>query len=254
MTFITITMKYFLTALTLLIMAACNTTSEPKAYPTDILTTATGDTLKITFFAHASLALEFDGRHIYIDPVSTNADYARLPKADMILITHAHYDHFDTAAIETLCKEDTRIIQTRECFESLGLGEVMRAGDTISADGMDIRAVPAYNTTEGHTQFHPKGRDNGYVLTLGGTDIYIAGDSEPTPEMLALKNIDIAFLPVNQPYTMTEEQAAEAVRAITPKIFYPYHYGQVEQTTDMARLEMLIDEIPGVEMRVRPME
>lgn len=247
-------MKRTLTALILLIMTACTTTSGPAAYPSDTLTTATGDTLKITFFAHASLALDFAGRHIYVDPVSGNADYARLPKADLILLTHAHYDHLDTAAVAALGKPDTRIIQTRECFDLLGCGEVMRAGDTLSVGYADIQAVAAYNTTAGRTDFHPKGRDNGYVLTLGGTRVYIAGDSEPTPEMLALKNIDIAFLPVNQPYTMTEEQAALVVQTLEPKIFYPYHYGQVEQATDMARLEMLVDEIPSVEIRIRPME
>ena len=247
-------MKRFFTALILLIMTACSTASGPKIYPSDTLTTLSGEALKITFFAHASLAFEFAGRQIYTDPVSDNADYSQQPQADLILLTHAHYDHFDTAAIAVLSKEDTRIIQTRECFGHLGYGEVLRPGDTLSVGYADIQAVPAYNTTAGHTDFHPKGRDNGYVLTIGGTRIYIAGDSEPTPEMLALKNIDIAFLPVNQPYTMTVEQAAEAVKAIAPKIFYPYHYGQVEQATDMARLKTLVSGIPNVEIRIRPME
>lgn len=247
-------MKKLLNALTLFIMASCITSPTGKTYPADIVSTASGKDLKITFFAHASLALNFDGKEIYVDPVGDNADYAQLPKADLILLTHAHYDHMDTAAIATLCKEDTRIIETRECFDKLGYGEVMRNGDTLDLEYAGIEAIPAYNTTPGHTDFHPKGRDNGYIITLGGCAVYIAGDSEPTPEMLALKNIDIAFLPVNQPYTMTEEQAAEAVQAIAPKIFYPYHYGQVEQKTDMERLDMLVDEIPGVEMRIRPME
>ena len=233
-------MKRFFTALILLIMTACSTASGPKTYPSDTLTTQSGEALKITFFAHASLAFEFAGRQIYTDPVSDNADYSQQPKADLILLTHAHYDHFDTAAIAVLSKEDTRIIQTRECFGHLGYGEVLRPGDTLSVGYADIQAVPAYNTTAGHT--------------IGGTRIYIAGDSEPTPEMLALKNIDIAFLPVNQPYTMTVEQAAEAVKAIAPKIFYPYHYGQVEQATDMARLKTLVSGIPNVEIRIRPME
>jgi len=117
-----------------------------------------------------------------------------------------------------------------------------------------VEAVAAYNTSEGHTKFHPKEREDcGYVITLNsGTRIYIAGDTEPTPEMMALKDIDIAFLPVNQPYTMTVEQAVEAVKAIRPKIFYPYHYGEVEQKTD---LEQLKRELEGVtDVRVFPME
>ena len=122
-----------------------------------------------------------------------------------------------------------------------------------SLDGIRVEAVAAYNTTEGHLQFHPREREDcGYVLTLGGTRVYIAGDSEPTPEMRSLEGIDIAFLPVNQPYTMTVDQAAEAVRALRPAIFYPYHYGEVEQITDLDRLAR---EVAGLtEMRVRPME
>ena len=120
-------------------------------------------------------------------------------------------------------------------------------------DYLKVEAVAAYNTTDGHLQFHPKEREDcGYVLTIGGSRIYIAGDTEPTPELKALKNIDIAFLPVNQPYTMTVDQAVEAVKAIRPTIFYPYHYGEVEEKTDIDRLAR---ELEGVtEVRIRPME
>ena len=122
-----------------------------------------------------------------------------------------------------------------------------------SEEGIDIEAIPAYNFTEGHENFHPAGgRDNGYLLSLGGTRIYIAGDTENTPEMMQLQDIDIAFLPVNQPYTMTVDQAAEAVRAIHPTIFYPYHYGQVEEQTDINRLVELVKDITDI--RIRPME
>ena len=122
-----------------------------------------------------------------------------------------------------------------------------------SEEGIDIEAIAAYNYTEGHENFHPAGgRDNGYLLSLGGTRIYIAGDTENTPEMMQLQNIDIAFLPVNQPYTMTVDQAAEAVHAIRPAIFYPYHYGQVEEKTDIDRLVELVKDITDV--RIRPME
>jgi len=218
------------------------------------LFTSSGREFEIRFFAHASLAVSFDGREIYVDPVSGNADYDAQPNADLILFTHAHYDHFDTAAVERLCTKDTSIILTRECFDILGRGTVLHNGESVELGYASVQAVPAYNTTAGHTDFHPQGRDNGYILTLDGTRIYIAGDGEPTPQMLALRDIDVAFLPVNQPYTMTERQAVQVVDVIRPKIFYPYHYGQVEHRTDLELLEKLVGEIPGVEIRIRPMQ
>ena len=116
-----------------------------------------------------------------------------------------------------------------------------------------MEAVPAYNTSEDRQQFHPREREDcGYVLTIGGTRIYIAGDGENTPEMKALHGIDIAFLPVNQPYTMTVDQAVDAVKAIRPAIFYPYHYGEVEEKTDIDRLSRELTDI--TEIRIRPME
>ena len=130
----------------------------------------------------------------------------------------------------------------------------MRPGSIVAPrDWVRIEAVAAYNTTQGHLQFHPKEREDcGYIVTIGGTRIYIAGDTEPTPELLALRNIDIAFLPVNQPYTMTVEQAVQAVKAIRPTIFYPYHYGEVEQPTDLEALTAALEKV--TEVRIRPME
>ena len=130
----------------------------------------------------------------------------------------------------------------------------MRPGSVATPrDYVKVEAVAAYNTTPGHLQFHPKEREDcGYILTVGGTRIYIAGDTEPTPELRALRDIDIAFLPVNQPYTMTVDQAVEAVKAIRPAIFYPYHYGEVDEKTDIGRL---VRETEGLtDTRVRPME
>ncbi len=223
-------------------------------YPQDTIETHAGGKLKITFFAHSSLMFEYAGRHIYIDPVKGNAVYASLPCADVILVTHDHYDHFDIPVIERLSASSTVFIGNRAAVEQLGRGEAMANGDRKSLPFMDIEAVPAYNTTPDRQGFHPPGgRDNGYVLTFGGTRVYVAGDTEDTPEMLALKDIDVAFLPVNQPYTMTEEQAARAVKALKPKIFYPYHYGQTEQRTDLAKLQKLL-EGSGAEVRIRPME
>ena len=227
----------------------------PK-YPTDTVQDREGNDLTFTFFKHASLSITVGEQHIYTDPVGKYAEYAHLPKADVVLISHSHYDHFDRAAVDDITSRHSAIIcdkTTAAAFD--GEVVVMTPGMKAQAEGgILIEAVAAYNTTEGHTDFHPKEREDcGYVITLNsGTRIYIAGDTEPTPEMMALKDIDIAFLPVNQPYTMTVEQAVEAVKAIRPKIFYPSHYGEVEQKTD---LEQLKRELEGVtDVRVFPME
>ena len=149
----------------------------------------------------------------------------------------------------------TTVVCDRTSSETLG-GKclTMKPGDTLAPrDYLSIEAVPAYNTSEDRQQFHPREREDcGYVLTIGGTRIYIAGDGENTPEMKALHGIDIAFLPVNQPYTMTVDQAVDAVKAIRPAIFYPYHYGEVEEKTDIDRLSRELTDI--TEIRIRPME
>jgi L-ascorbate metabolism protein UlaG (beta-lactamase superfamily) len=239
----------------LVIMAAlfCSTFAK-AALPSDTITTADGDALRITFFGHASIGFEYDGKRIYNDPVAENADFSSLPKADVILVGHEHGDHLDAAVIEQLSAPSTVLIGSDDVVKELGFGEGLAHGATKSLPFMSVEAVPAYNTGADKQGFHPRSRgDNGYILTFGGTRVYVAGDGEDTPEMLALQNIDIAFIPVNQPYTMTEEQAARAIKAIKPKIFYPYHYGQVDHTTDLKKLSTLI-EGTGVEMRIRPLE
>ncbi len=224
-------------------------------YAVDSVTSAEGGKILFTFYGHASLAIEYDGQHVYIDPVNQFADYASEPKADVILITHHHDDHLDVNAVSDLSGEETRVIGTEAVSKVLARCEAMYNGDTLHLnDHMSVIAVPAYNTTPGHEGFHPHtGRDNGYLLTIGGTRIYVAGDSEPTPEMAALKEIDVAFLPVNQPFTMSEEQAAQVVNVMKPRLFYPYHYGMVEHQTDLNLLQELVSE-SGVEMRIMPME
>ena len=228
--------KLFIFAImTTLAVSGCK--HQAATYPTDTLTTKNGSQLTITFFKHASLAIETEGRHIYIDPISQYADYASLPKADLILITHSHYDHLDSAAVAALSTAATTVVCDRTSSETLG-GKclTMKPGDTLAPrDYLSIEAVPAYNTSEDRQQFHPREREDcGYVLTIGGT------------------RIDIAFLPVNQPYTMTVDQAVDAVKAIRPAIFYPYHYGEVEEKTDIDRLSRELTDI--TEIRIRPME
>lgn len=243
-----------ITLMSILSLFGCGPSKAPE-YPSDQLTARDGTRFTITFFKHASLSISAGGKYIYVDPVGANADYAALPKADIVLITHSHYDHLDVAAVEKLLAPDTEILCDRTSAEAFEMNcYTMRPGSVATPrDWVKVEAVAAYNTTPGHLQFHPKEREDcGYILTVGGTRIYIAGDTEPTPEMRALRDIDIAFLPVNQPYTMTVEQAAEAVKALRPAIFYPYHYGEVEEKTDIDRL---VRETEGLtEIRVRPME
>jgi gluconolactonase len=216
----------------------------------DIIKTSAGD-LKITFIGHATLMFTFGGKTIHVDPVSAEADYTDMPKADIILITHEHGDHFDPAAIETLRKEGTQIVLTKACAEKVA-GLVMANGDVRTVQGLKIEAVPAYNIVHERSAgnpFHPKGRGNGYIITFGDKRVYIAGDTENTPEMKQLKNIDVAFLPMNLPYTMTPEMVADAARAFKPKILYPYHYGQ----TDPNKLVELLKGTKGIEVRIRKM-
>lgn len=208
--------------------------------------------LNIFFVGHGSLYLTYGGKTIHIDPVAELADYARLPKADLVLITHEHSDHLDRNAIMAIEKDNTHFIVSEKCAHELGFGEVLRNGDSTQYDGITVEAVPAYNLQHKRPDgapFHPKGEGNGYVLTFGDRRVYIAGDTENLPEMANLKDIDIAFLPMNLPYTMTPEMVADAARVIRPKILYPYHYGK----TDVERLLTLLQDLPETEIRVRQM-
>ena len=209
-----------------------------------------GETFDIHFYGHSSLMIQYKSLCVYTDPVSQYADYAALPKADIILITHEHFDHLDKEAVSSLLKKDTKIVTNPNSAKKLGRGDVLKNGQTITEKGIKIEAVPAYNATKGHEQYHPKGRDNGYILNLGAVRIYIAGDTEDIPEMTRLKNIDIAFLPVNQPYTMTPAQLRHAVEIIRPKIVYPYHFSE----TDPQAMKNALKDVDGVELRIRNME
>ena len=165
---------------------------EAPVYPADTATSRDGRPIVFTFFKHASLAVDFDGRRIYVDPVGEYADYAHLPKADAVLVTHSHYDHLDRAAVEQLMTPATAVVCDKTSAEAFDFDCYMMVPGAVAEplDGIRVEAVAAYNTTEGHLQFHPKEREDcGYVLTIGGSRIYIAGDTEPTPELLSLIHI-----------------------------------------------------------------
>ena len=221
-------------------------------YETDVFKTKSGKAVTFHALTHASIRIQYDGKEIEIDPVTKlgnkTIDYASMPKADYLLVTHEHFDHFNKDAIKLLSGAQTRFITNQRCADMYGSGEVMKNGDKLQiADDFTVEAVPAYNTSEGRTQFHPKGRDNGYILTIDGLRIYIAGDTEDIPEMSAIKDIDIAFLPCNQPYTMTQDQLINAARIVKPKVLFPYHYGQ----TDVSGIA---EQLEGIDVRIRHYE
>ena len=193
-------------------LAFLSALSGQKKYETDVIKTS-GGSLKITFIGHASLMFEFNGKVIHVDPVTREGDYSKFPDADLILITHEHGDHLDPAALKQIMTPATKIVLSQRCYDKLQQGAVMKNGDQKTVLGFKIEAVPAYNIKHHRSNgepFHPKGVGNGYVITFGDKRIYIAGDTENIPEMFLLKNIDIAFLPMNLPYTMTPEMTADA--------------------------------------------
>lgn len=229
----------------LFLMAASALFAEP-GFPEDSFPPAPLD-LKLTFLGHATFVITWGKTVIHVDPVGQYADYSKLPKADIVLVTHEHFDHLDPDAIKAIRKADTEVVLTKNCLAKVPGAAVMKNGESRTVKGIRIEAVPAYNLAK---NFHPKGIGNGYVLTLGSRRLYAAGDTEYTPEMKALENIDIAFLPMNLPYTMTPEMVAEAALALRPKVLYPYHFGE----TSTAKLVALLKSSPDIDVRIRPMK
>ena len=210
---------------------------------------------------HATFVMQWSGKTIYVDPVGGGKPFADLPKPDLVLVTHIHFDHFDPATLEAVLPAGERTVivvpktvdeKIPETLRGRVTVKILANGEKAEVQGIAVEAVPAYNSTPGKEKFHPKGRDNGYLLTVGGKRVYVAGDTEDTPEMRALRNIDVAFLPMNLPYTMSVERAAEAIWEFKPKVVYPYHYRSHDGTkADFGQLKRLIGEDSGTEIRVR---
>lgn len=241
-------------AMLFLILCICSAgpANGDELFEKDVIKTTAGN-LEITFIGHGSLMMKFGGKIIHVDPYGKLADYGKLPKADLVFITHEHQDHLDMAALQQLTTPKTVVVLTEKCVEKLTGGIIMKNGDSRKVEGITVEAVPSYNVVhkrDNGQPYHPKGVGNGYVLTFADKRLYIAGDTENIPEMGLLKQIDIAFLPMNLPYTMTPEMVADAARSFRPKVLYPYHFGE----TDTARLVTLLKENRDIEVRIRRMK
>ena len=204
------------------------------------------------FIGHGTLMFKFNGMVIHIDPVMREADYKKMPDADLILVTHEHGDHLDITAINHILKKETTVVMTEICRDQLEdfAATVMKNGDRLTFQGIGIEAFPAYNIKHMRSAgkpFHPKGEGNAYLLTFGDTRVLIGGDTENIPELKVLRDVKVAFLPMNLPYTMTPEMVADLARAIRPEILYPYHYGN----TDPQELVELLKGEEGIEVRIR---
>jgi L-ascorbate metabolism protein UlaG (beta-lactamase superfamily) len=217
----------------------------------DKIATSNGD-LVIHPINHATFVMGWNGKTIYVDPVGGAKRFDGLPGPDLILVTDIHGDHYDNGTLEAVATDKTTLVAPAAVAEKLP--EKLRKQTTVLANGqaktvagVSIEAMPMYNLTADRLKFHTKGRGNGYVVTLGSKRVYLSGDTEDIPEMRALKNIDVAFVCMNLPYTMTVEQAASAVREFKPKIVYPYHY----RGSDTAKFKQLVGNDSGVEVRLR---
>ena len=235
----------------LLLCADATTVTAAEGPPTDRIATSAGP-LDLTFLGHGTHMLTFKDTVLHVDPYGKVADYAALPRADLVLLTHDHADHLDQAALALVRTPVTDIVLPPVCADRVQGGLILKNGETRTVRGITVTAVPAYNLVhhrDNGEPFHPRGAGNGYLLDFGDTRLYVAGDTENIPEMAALKDVDIAFLPMNLPYTMTPEMVADAARSLRPRILYPYHYGD----TDPQRLLELLRDQPDIEVRIRPM-
>ena len=241
--------KAIAAAIALVVLSAVSA----MAQSTNDTIAAPGGAITVHAIHHASLMLTWNGKHVLVDPAPVSeagdpaAAYRALPKPDEIVITHVHGDHFSVPIIEAVAGKDTVIVAPREVYDAMPADlkaktKVMKYGDKDVVDAIPVEAVPAYNTTSGRTKFHVKGVGNGYILTFGGKRVYIAGDTEETPELARLPNIDAAFLPMNLPYTETVEAAAKWVKNFKPGVVYPYHFRNADGTmSDLAAFKKLVD-------------
>lgn len=230
------------------------------APPADHVATSQGGDLTIQPIHHASLMLSWNGKHVLVDPApldqgDTGAEFKALPTPDIILITHIHGDHFSVPFLQAVAGPQTVILTPHNVFDAMpadlkGKARAMGNDEHTVVDTIAIRTVPMYNTTESRSHFHPKGAGNGYVITFGGKQVYIAGDTEESPELAHLADIDVAFIPMNLPYTQTVQAAAKWVKDFRPKIVYPYHFRNADGTkADVNMFKKLVGGASDVRLR-----
>ena len=242
-------LKLFLSNSLILIMTA-QLLSQSLPAVDDIPTSA--GIVRMHFVGHGSLMFEINGFVIHVDPVKSSGDYTGRPKADLIMVTHEHSDHFDGKLIEELRKPGTFLYTSAAVASSVPGAVAMKPGDVAKAGDVTVEAVYAYNIVNERSKgmpFHPKGSGLGFILTIGDKRFYVAGDTENTPEMKSLRNIDVAFLPMNLPYTMSPEMVADAAKAFKPAILYPYHFSA---TKTSVLSDLLKDS--GIEVRIRDLK
>ena len=237
-------------AMCVLLMACKQTPSGP--FPTETFPSPIGRTLTVSLINHGSLAMTYGDTSIQIDPVQTfgdkEIDYSSFGKADAIFVTHEHGDHLSPASIEALSDDDTRIFLNAAGWHKCELGDTLAPGENVVLSlHISAEAVAAYNTTPGREKFHPMGNGYGLVLDFDGLRVYVSGDTEVIPEMARLGHIDVAFLAVNQPFTMTPEQCVQAAELIHPRVLIPYHTGDTD-------LSSIISALKGSGIEVRTYE
>lgn len=246
-------------ALVFLAMRVLPASAMPAA---DQVPTHQGGDLTIQPMHHASLLLSWNGHSVLVDPAPLNTaatvagpEFTSLAKPDIILITHIHADHFSPPVLEAVSGDHTVILTPRNVYEKLPAdlqkrARVLNNGARTVLDGIPIEAVPMYNTTPERQGFHPKGAGNGYILTFGGERVYVAGDTEETAELAHLRNIDVAFIPMNLPFTQTPQAAAKWVRDFRPHIVYPYHYRNRDGSkSDIQWFKTLVGDASEVRLR-----
>jgi len=228
--------------------------ADSPAAGANVIRTSAGP-LVIHPIEHATFVVEWDGKTIAVDPVGDLERFADFPKPGLILITDIHGDHLSGDVVAALASASTTIVAPAAVAEMLPESlpaevKVLANGASMTWRGVTVEAFPMYNLDPEKQKFHPKGRGNGYLLTLGGTRLYVSGDTEDIPEMRALRNIDAALVCMNLPYTMDVDAAADAVLEFQPKIVFPYHYRGTEGMSDLGRFRSLVAENPAIEVRV----
>lgn len=250
-------MKTFITLLALpLLSCTTPTTGGATTTPEAIAPLTAADSVQINPVHHSFMVLQYGKTTIYVDPHTGPERFANYPAPDLVLITDIHPDHLDTATLAALPLDHTRIVAPKAVVELLPARlqekcSTMANGEEIELNNVLITGIPMYNLPPSPDAFHPKGRGNGYVLTLGGKRIYISGDTQGIPEMRALQNIDIAFVCMNLPYTMDVDEAADAVLAFKPKVVYPYHYRGTNGFSDVKKFKELVNaKVPAIDVRL----